>query len=206
MDATHFQEADRVRSRDHPCGTWVGLLTVLILAALPLLAASAFSAPVAQTLHPVSYLPLVKGPPYYPIAFTSGRDMDPNEYFMRTEIYVMNADGSSQTRLTYNYNPSQAYTPVWSPDGRQIAFGVSLDGDPEIYVMNADGSNQTNLTTNPGYDAYPVWSPDGHRIVFVSDRDGNGEIYVMNADGSSQTNLTNNPASDGGPVWSPTIN
>ena len=51
--------------RDRPRGSWVGLLAVLILAALPLLAASAFSAPVAQTTQPVSYLPLVKRAPYY---------------------------------------------------------------------------------------------------------------------------------------------
>ena len=86
-------------------GAWVGLVAVLILATLPLLAASAFSAPVAQTMHPVSYLPLAKGPPlspYYRIAFVSERDVN-------QEIYVMKADGSSQINLgggTY---------PAWSP-------------------------------------------------------------------------------------------
>jgi dipeptidyl aminopeptidase/acylaminoacyl peptidase len=123
-------------SRDHPRSTWVGLLAVLILAALPLLAASTFSAPVAQTLHPVSYLPLLMGPPYYRIALFSFRDRNPNE-----EIYVMNADGSNQTNLTNN--PAADDYPFWSPDGRQIAFV----------------SNQTNLTNNPArFDGSPVWS------------------------------------------------
>ena len=61
---------------DQPRGNWVGLVAALILAALPLLAASAFGAPAAQIRHPVSYLPLVKGlplPPYYRIAFVSSR-------------------------------------------------------------------------------------------------------------------------------------
>lgn len=96
-------------SRDHPRGSWVGLLAVLILAALPLLAASAFSAPAAQTTHPVSYLPLVKGPlllPYYWIAFISSRDGNP-------EIYTMKADGSGQTRLTND--PASDKSPAWSP-------------------------------------------------------------------------------------------
>ena len=68
---------------------------MLILASLPLLAASAFSAPAAQTLQPVSYLPLVIGPSLYRIAFVSSRDGN-------WGIYMMNADGSNQTRLTNN--------------------------------------------------------------------------------------------------------
>src|SRR5262245_49125199 len=122
-----------LRSRDHPAATWVGLVAMLILAAMPLLAASAFSAPAAQTPHSVSYLPLVNGPPYR-IAFTSKRDGN-------NEIYVMNADGSGQTNLTNN--PASDAGPAWSPDGRQIAFGSFRDGNGEIYVMNADGSGQT---------------------------------------------------------------
>lgn len=63
------------------------------------------------------------------------------------EIYVMNADGSSPTRLTNN--PAMDYSPVWSPDGTKILF-TSLRDDPmapALYVMNVDGSNQTRLTT-----------------------------------------------------------
>ena len=78
----------------------------------------------------------------------------------------MNADGSSQTRLTKN--PVRRWQPVWSPDGRQIAFVSQRDGNYEIYVMNADGSNQTSLTQNPVSDEQPVWSPDGRQIAFVS--------------------------------------
>ncbi len=79
------------------------------------------------------------------IAFTSNRDGN-------DEIYVMNADGSNQTRLTYN----DAYDgmPAWSPDGTRIAFESRRDSNGSaIYVMNADGSNQTQLTKRPW------WSP-----------------------------------------------
>ena len=94
-------------------------------------------------------------------------------------------------------------SPVWSPDGRRIAFDSDRDGNWEVYVMNADGSGVTRLTGNDAVDGSPSWSPDGRRIAFDSTRDGNREIYVMNADGSGVTRLTHNPADDGYPAWSP---
>jgi len=118
-----------------------------------------------------------------------------------TDIYVINADGSGETRLTDN--SFRDWVPCWSPDGTKIAFVSGRNGNDEIYVMNADGSAQTRLTDNSFRDLAPCWSPDGTKIAFVSDRDGNDEIYVMNADGSGQTFLTQNPAKDGYPNWSP---
>ena len=94
-------------------------------------------------------------------------------------------------------------SPVWSPDGRRIAFDSKRDGNWEVYVMNADGTGVTRLTFNDAVDGSPSWSPDGRRIAFDSKRDGNLEIYVMNADGSGVTRLTHNPADDGYPSWSP---
>src|SRR5690349_2540284 len=92
-------------SRDHPHGTCVGVFAVLILAALPLLAASTFSAPTAQILQHVSYLPLIMGSPYYRIAFVSQRDGN-------AEIYVTSVDGSNLTNLSNN--PARDVAPAWS--------------------------------------------------------------------------------------------
>jgi Tol biopolymer transport system component len=128
------------------------------------------------------------------IAFNSNRDGN-------VEIYVMNSDGSGQTRLTTN--PEDGSDPAWSPDGRKIAFTSDRDGNAEIYVMNSDGSEQTRLTTNSANDYSPAWSPDGRKFAFISDRDGNLEIYVMNSDGSGQTRLTTNLEDDFDPAWSP---
>jgi TolB protein len=106
-----------------------------------------------------------------------------------TDIYVMNADGSGTRKLTHN-NARFYAEPAWSPDGRQIAFRSTRNGNRDIYVMNADGSGKRNLTRNPANDVRPSWSPDGRRIAFLSDRDGRLEAHVMNADGSGQRNLT----------------
>ena len=118
------------------------------------------------------------------------------------EIYVMDADGGNQQRLTNNRNNELA--PVWSPNGNRIAFAADRKGNFgnfEIYVMDADGGNPQNLTNNRIFDWFPSWSPDGERIAFMSRRDGNSEIYVMDADGGNQQNLTNNRDSDGRPAW-----
>jgi len=104
-----------------------------------------------------------------------------------SDIYVMNADGSGKRNLTHD--ALQNAEPVWSPDGRRIAFVSRRDGKAEIYVMNADGSGKRNLTRNPAKDVSPSWSPDGRKIAFVSDRDGRLEAHVMNADGSGQRSL-----------------
>ena len=109
----------------------------------------------------------------------------------RSEVWVMNADGSGKRRLTQAVEVVRA--PAWSPDGRRIVFESALPGSresAEIYVMNADGSGRRNLMRNPAHDFAPAFSPDGRRIVFVSDRDGGFEVYVMNADGSGQRGLT----------------
>jgi WD40 repeat protein len=133
-------------------------------------------------------------PAHGKIAFQSNRD---GNY----EIYVMNADGSRQTRLTKN--PTFDGNPSWSPSGERIAFQSNRDGRSEIYVMNADGSEQTRLTHNRSYDGAPAWSRDGKRIAFRSDRAGQADTYVMKANGSGQTNLTRNPEDDFKPTWSP---
>ncbi len=127
------------------------------------------------------------------IAFISDRDGN-------WEIYVMNADGTGQTRLTFN--SADDVEPAWSPDGSKIAFHSFRDGNGEIYLMNVDGTGLTRLTFISDYDGGPTWSPDGTKIVFHTNRDGNQETYVMNADGTGQANISNNPATDSWPAWS----
>jgi Tol biopolymer transport system component len=115
-----------------------------------------------------------------------------------TDIYVMDADGSNQTRIGAGNDPR------WSPNGARIAF---ISGFPlQIYSMNANGSDVKRLTNGTQDDGFPAWSPDGTKIAFVSGNLNDAttfEIYVMNADGSNRTRLTNNSVVDAWPNWSP---
>jgi Tol biopolymer transport system component len=156
-------------------------------------------------------LTLAVGPDSAPAAFpgTNGKiafasDRDGN----RGEIYVMEADGTAQTRLTNNL--AADVEPAFSPDGRTIAFTSDRDTAPaeeEIYVMKADGTGQTRLTHNDDEDRWPAFSPDGSKIAFTGYRAAGSryEIHVMNADGTGEVNLSNNPAGadDFAPAFSP---
>jgi Tol biopolymer transport system component len=82
------------------------------------------------------------------IVFESSRD---GNY----EIYVMNADGTNQQRLTNNSFVD--FSPSWSPDGKKIVFTSDRDGNRKIYVMNADGSNIRKLTENSYQERRPKW-------------------------------------------------
>jgi Tol biopolymer transport system component len=77
------------------------------------------------------------------------------------EIYVVNADGTGLNRLTNNRVWDQV--PLWSPDGKMIAFVTIRNGDREIYVMNPDGSGQRNVSRIHGRRIRDVglfaWSP-----------------------------------------------
>jgi hypothetical protein len=72
-------------------------------------------------------------------------------------IYVMDADGSAQTRLTNDQ--AEDRDPAWSANGRKIAFTSMRDGDAEIYVMNADGSAQTRLRIARRLKVIPTGHP-----------------------------------------------
>ena len=127
------------------------------------------------------------------IVFASMRDPVPNYEGPPPEIYVMNADGTRQTRLTRN-NTSD-HSPDWSPDGSKIVFASFHFSYPSVLIniMNADGSDQTELVDTPGGDSSPKWSPDGTQIAICSQLPGDtgSDIYLMRMDDFSLKQLTN---------------
>ena len=95
------------------------------------------------------------------------------------------------------------HSPVWSPDGRRIAYVSDRDVDWEIYLMNADGSDRRRLTRSPGIDRAPAWSPDGNQIAFESNRNGDFDIYLIGCDGTDEMALVKRSGDDSEPCWSP---
>ena len=117
------------------------------------------------------------------------------------DIWVMNADGTGQQRLTYEADFDEY--PDWNPSGTKIAYasmGGVINGPKNIWVMNADGSNKHKLNTVFGFQ--PSWSPDGTRIAFKCYISGSN-ICVMNADGTNVKQLSFGGGNTHDPDWSP---
>ena len=104
------------------------------------------------------------------LAFTSIRNDN-------SDIYIINADGSGERRLTRD--PSSDVDPTFGPDGR-IYFASDRAGSRHIFSMAADGSQVRQITQGDADDFSPAVSPDGRRLAFVSSRDGNLELYLLN--------------------------
>jgi Tol biopolymer transport system component len=147
-----------------------------------------------------------------------------NAAFFQCAIYRVNADGTNLTSITTINSANHDIIdlePVYSPDGRTIAFeSLWRDGLIEaIYLMNADGSGLHSITP-PRLGAHGAnWSPDRINIVFSSNDTGppNGfvlsqEIWLIGTDDGGTTRLTfnnnqwhglNTVPHDLAPSWSP---
>jgi len=116
-------------------------------------------------------------PAWTRLAFQSQRTGNWDIFTMRADCMAP-ADSSCDLRqLTANHRDNTL--PAWSPDGRQIAFVSTRDGNPELYVMDSDGQNQRRLTFYPSGDWRPAWLRDSQHLVFTSYRTGSNDIYQL---------------------------
>jgi pimeloyl-ACP methyl ester carboxylesterase len=133
------------------------------------------------------------------IVFSSARISDGDGH---SHIYLMNADGSSQTRLNSQTGENE-YEPDWSPDGNKIVYR-STGWGLRVYDI---GNNK--FVAHPGGDTAtsPSWSPDGARIAFSQKVQFSSppvrKIFVQNANASGPVTALSDGPNDSSPDWSP---
>src|SRR5260221_2876561 len=93
-------------------------------------------------------------------------DMDENR--SNADVWLVPVAGGAARRLTTG--KTSETSPVWSPDGRRLAFVSKREGDAatQIYLLPLDGGEAERLTEMPLGVSNPKWLPDGSRIAFVS--------------------------------------
>jgi Tol biopolymer transport system component len=146
-------------------------------------------------------------PENYPSWSPDGKRLVYQRDFNGAAIYVINADGTGQQRLSPT--PGFDVSPSWSPDGTKIVYARVLeipqpDTPPmtDIRIMNVDGTGDHAVLANTVFSVEPRWSVND-QLVFMSLMNGSElEIYVMNVDGTGLLQLTSS-ANNGDPVWSP---
>lgn len=82
------------------------------------------------------------------------------------DIWTVPADGGKATRLTTR-DSYESY-PIWSPDGRQIAFASDRNGGNDVFIMSSDGGNATRLTFNSVSELPTAFTPDGSQVLFIA--------------------------------------
>ncbi len=102
------------------------------------------------------------------------------------DLWSVPRSGGAATRLTSGAGLETA--PIFSPDGKHIAFTADYDGNLDVYAINAEGGQARRLTWHPGPDRAVGWSPDSKRVMFTSIRDNEtrsfgGRLYTMSLDG-----------------------
>ncbi|MDE5982486.1 MAG: peptidase S41, partial [Duncaniella sp.] len=121
----------------------------------------------------------------------------------RGDIYKVPVSGGTATRLTSR--PSYESNPVWSPDGKSIAFASDREGSLDIFIMSADGGDAKRLTSNSTDEIPETFSPDGKNVIFsaaIQDVPTNvqfpsrrlTEVYIVPVSGGRSTQLLSTPA------------
>ncbi|MCX6345830.1 MAG: hypothetical protein NT018_12295 [Armatimonadetes bacterium] len=106
------------------------------------------------------------------IVYVSEKDGSP-------DIYIMNADGTGQEKLTDNANPDSV--PAISPLGNKIAFVGSQEASSQVYSIGVKGGKPEQITTATGPKSFPAYRPDGKQLSFVA----SGKVYVSDPNGEN---------------------
>jgi len=139
----------------------------------------------------------------------------PGAFATRIAYVTVKRDASAssfrlQVSDTDGYNPQTLLTsdqpimsPVWSPDGSQVAYVSFESGQSEIYTHDILTGVRKSRAKYKGLNGSPAWSPDGKKLAITLSKDGNSDIYVLQLSSNKLSRLTNHWSIDTEAVWMP---
>lgn len=101
------------------------------------------------------------------------------------DLWIANLDGTNPVRLTVDEGIES--NPVFSRDGKLIAFSAQYDGNTDVFIIPAEGGIPKRLTWHPGDDIVRGFTPDGNSVLFLTQRtvftDRYAELYTVKITG-----------------------
>jgi tricorn protease len=112
-------------------------------------------------------------------------------FIYANDLWIANIDGSGVRRLTSDEGIE--YSPVFSPDGKLIAFSAEYDGNIDVYTVPIEGGVPKRLTWHPFPDLVREFTPDGTAVLFISQRsvfsNRHYHLFTLPLEGGFPTNL-----------------
>src|SRR5258708_1213409 len=142
-----------------------------------------------------------------PIRFARTPDISPDgklvAFSYLGDIWVVETIGGIARAITSH--PAHDIYPVFSPDGRYLAFSSNRHGSYDVYVVPAHGGRPKRLTSDSASDLVCGWSPDGKQVLFASTRSTefpqSFELYTVPVEGGMARRVSAAEGKEG--VYSP---
>ena len=118
---------------------------------------------------------------------------------IRYRLYVADADGHNPIAILTS--PRPLLSPVWSPDGRHLAYVSFETRRPQVFLQNLRNASRRALPGSGRSSSAPAFSPDGRRLALAMTVNGDMEIFIYALDTGALSRFTYSEGIDTEPAW-----